>query len=165
VQAGDDLLRVFLADHSSLLRHRLSGIFEGIPAVRVVGQDDNSETVVAKILASQAQVVVLEVNLPPRNGLEVLRELRQCAPTLKVVVLTSETGEAYRLRCRELGADYFFDKACEVPQLSRLLRRWAHKKSGGVGSLAKVKKMESFGAGFPSAISGVQVPQAGQRLH
>jgi DNA-binding NarL/FixJ family response regulator len=61
--------------------------------------------------AERPDFVILDLNLAGQSGLELLPPLKALLRAPIVVVLTNHSGEAYEHRCRQLGADHFFDKS------------------------------------------------------
>jgi two-component system response regulator DesR len=85
--------------------------------VSVVGAAATPQACIAGILASQPQVVVLDIQLAGGTGLEVLRAVRQAAPDIAFVVFSNNAGPAYRKRYLVEGAVTFLDKSCDFEQL------------------------------------------------
>ncbi len=108
--------RVFLADDSGPIRARVAALL-GAHAVSVVGEAATPQACIAGILASQPQVVVLDIQLEGGTGLEVLRAIRQIAPGIAFVVFSNNTGPAYRKRYLGEGADAFLDKSSDFERL------------------------------------------------
>jgi two-component system response regulator DesR len=112
--------RVFLADDSAPIRARVAALL-GEHAVSVVGEAATPQACIAGILASQPQVVVLDIQLEGGTGLEVLRSVRQAAPDIAFVVFSNNAGPAYRKRYLVEGAVAFLDKSCDFEHLPRAI--------------------------------------------
>ena len=69
-------------------------------------------------------LVVLDLALSPGNGLNVLRNLRAEGRKCKVLVLTHQPLDVYRMQCEALGADGFHDKATDIHLIVELVRGW-----------------------------------------
>jgi two-component system response regulator DesR len=93
----------------------------GEHAVSVVGEAATPQACIAGILASQPQVVVLDIQLEGGTGLEVLRSVRQAAPDIAFVVFSNNAGPAYRKRYLVEGAVAFLDKSCDFEHLPRAI--------------------------------------------
>lgn len=74
-------------------------------------------------------IMILELELPDRNGIELLRELKSLGSSCKVVVITSQTGSHYREECLELGAVFFLDKTLEFEKLPVVLKELCSGKT------------------------------------
>jgi two-component system response regulator DesR len=114
--ASDACARVFLADDSAPIRTRVAALL-GSNAVAVVGEAATPQACIDGILASQPQVVVLDVQLAGGTGLQVLRAVRQVAPEIAFVVFSNNAGAAYRKRYLIEGAVAFLDKSCDFERL------------------------------------------------
>ncbi len=108
--------RVFLADDSAPIRARVATLL-GAHAVSVVGAAATPQACIAGILASQPQVVVLDIQLEGGTGLEVLRAVREAAPGIAFVVFSNNAGPAYRKRYLVAGAASFLDKSSDFERL------------------------------------------------
>ena len=108
-------LKVLLVDDSTLIRVRLRRLIANIPRVEIVGEAADGAEGLAYIAATQPDLVILDLQMPGLDGLEMLRRLGTPRPT--VAVLTNYATPAYRRRALDLGADYVFDKSTEFNQL------------------------------------------------
>lgn len=75
-----------------------------------------------RFVADVPQVVVLDIALPDMSGLELLPLLKKARPETIVVIMTTYAFPEFRQRARELGADYFFNKAIEFEKVCDVLR-------------------------------------------
>ena len=109
-------VKVFLADDSALIRTRVAAML-GAPVMDIVGQAATPKDCITGILATQPDVVVLDVQLDGGQGLEVMRAVHATAPRTAFVVFSNNSGPAYRKRYLEAGAFRFLDKSSEFDQL------------------------------------------------
>ena len=115
-------VKVFLADDSALIRDRVAAILSTC-AMNIVGQAETPQGSIDGILATQPDVVVLDVQLEGGSGLQVLRAVRQTAPGIAFVVFSNNSGPAYRKRYLVEGAARFLDKSTEFDQLARAVAK------------------------------------------
>ena len=85
----------------------------------IVGRARTPAACVERILATQPDVVVLDVQLVGGTGLQVLRAVRSAAPGVAFIVFTHHSAPAYRRRYLVEGALQFIDKSAEFDQLAR----------------------------------------------
>ena len=109
-------IRVVLADDSAPIRARVAGMLP--EAARVVGEGETPQGCIAGILATQPDVVVLDVQLEGGQGLEVLHAVRRVNPRIAFVVLSNNSHGAYRKRYLAAGATQFLDKSTEFHNLA-----------------------------------------------
>jgi len=95
-----------------------------ISGARVVGEADSQEEALSMILISNADIVVLDIQLMKGSGIEVLRQLKKMQPAIKVMVLTNHAYPQFRQECLKLGADGFLDKSKDFSLLDGVLRDW-----------------------------------------
>jgi DNA-binding NarL/FixJ family response regulator len=109
-------VRVFLADDSPLVRGRVKAILTA-GGMTIAGQADTPQSSIDGILGTRPDVVVLDVQLEGGSGLQVLRAIRDVAPSIRFVAFSNSSGPAYRKRYLGEGADRFLDKTTEFDQL------------------------------------------------
>lgn len=102
------------------MRQNLRDTFTGLPRLEIVGEaKDGLETLHAAHIL-KPDVITLDIHMPKMSGIEVLQRIQKDG--CKVIVLTALVDEIYREKCRELNADYFFDKITEFDQFVNLLK-------------------------------------------
>ena len=120
--------RVFLADDSPLIRERLVSLLSDLPNVEIVGQSAGARDAIENIQRLRPSAVVLDISMPG-GGISVLERLKKEDEPPMVIMLTNFAQEAYRRRCAQLGADYFFDKSNEFEKVIQVLRDYRASKS------------------------------------
>ena len=124
-------MKVFIIDDSELVVERLRALLSDIEGLEFIGQATNAKDAVEAILKLKPDVVILDIRLIGENGMNVLERIKkEHAPPI-VIVLTNYPYPQYRKKCRELGADYFFDKVTEIESFVKVLRTLAQDPSQG----------------------------------
>ncbi len=100
-------------DDSAGVRERIAILLRDIDGVELVVEAEDAAHAVDLSRSMRFDFVILDLNLPGPSGLEVLPLLKALLRAPTVIVLTNHAGEAYSNRCRQLGADYFFDKSTQ----------------------------------------------------
>ena len=115
-------LRVVIVEDSSLIRGHLEEAFREIENVSVAGHAETESAAVALLGQGKWDLLILDLQLKKGTGLGVLQALHNTVKHAhgKVAVFTNFALPQYRARSLALGADYFFDKARELPRLLRL---------------------------------------------
>ncbi len=109
-------------DDSPIVRERLIALLAELSTVEVVGQAGSAFEAVHAIRKLKPSAVVLDISMPGGSGILVLETLKREKPSPVVIILTNFSQEPYRQRCRELGADFFFDKSTEFEKVMDVLR-------------------------------------------
>src|SRR5438105_4336343 len=119
---SEALKKVFIVDDSPIVRERLVSMISELPDVQIIGQAGVPFDAIAAIEELKPDFVVLDISLPGGNGMQVLESIKSKKPAPQVIMLTNFAFEAYRRRCVQLGADYFFDKSNEFEKVMEVLR-------------------------------------------
>ena len=120
--ASKQKLKVFIADDSAFIRERLPAMLSEIPGIEVVGQAKNGAEALDSIRALNPDVVILDIRMPGKTGIEVLHELKKDKPAPVVIMLTNYPYPQYKKKCLGLGADFFFDKSTDFDKLFDVLK-------------------------------------------
>jgi len=117
------MTRILIADDHELLRRGLKTILsDAFPDLKILEAADARQTLEA-VRKQPCDVVLLDINMPGRSGLEVLQDLRRLYPKMPVVVL-SASGEAdYALRAFKLGASGYLCKQSASSELLAAIRK------------------------------------------
>ncbi len=67
-------------------------------------------------------VVLLDINLPGKNGIDILKHIRENKYKCEVIMITNHFDEYYRQQCFELGAKHFIDKSNDFGKVPALIR-------------------------------------------
>jgi len=102
---GDTGLRVVIADDHTVVRQGIRGVLEEVPGLEVVGEAGDGVEALALVDALSPDVVVLDVNMPGKSGLEVTRELRAAGHPVRVLILSMHDVPEYVLQAVRSGAD------------------------------------------------------------
>jgi DNA-binding NarL/FixJ family response regulator len=118
-------LRVFIADDSRIVHRYLTLSLGLIPGTELAGRAFNSRDAVAGVREVRPDVLILDVEMPPESGLEVLKTIRFDEPRPLIYVLTLHASPTLSSYCRGLGADRFFDKENDLATLLEILAQQA----------------------------------------
>jgi DNA-binding NarL/FixJ family response regulator len=113
-------ITVFVADDSIVLRERVLEMLRDIPGVEVLGCAGDGLHAIDCIRTLRPDAVVLDIQMPRGNGLDVLKNIKHGDTGPLVVVFTNFSYPQYRKRALEHGAEYFFDKTTEFEKLREL---------------------------------------------
>jgi DNA-binding NarL/FixJ family response regulator len=115
--------RILLADDHAVLREGLKGILaKAIPGAEFGEAGDGAE-VMALVTGKPWDVVILDLSLPGRSGLDVLKEIKQLVPSLPVLILTMHPEKEYALRAFRAGAAGYVLKRTASQELIAAVRK------------------------------------------
>jgi DNA-binding NarL/FixJ family response regulator len=98
------MIRVFLADDHPIVREGLKQILSETPDVALVGEADNGLDVLNKATKEKWDILLLDLSLPGKQGIDVLKELQKSSPDLRVLVLSVHPESEYAFRVLKAGA-------------------------------------------------------------
>jgi DNA-binding NarL/FixJ family response regulator len=116
------VIRIVLVDDHAIVRRGIRGILEEQPGFRVVGEAADSGQLRALLRETQADVVVLDVGLPGRSGIEIVQGLTEDYPALRVLMLSIYPEDQYGLRALRSGAAGYLNKTSAPEELVRAVQ-------------------------------------------
>lgn len=123
------MIRVLIADDHALMRDGLRHILEKATGFHVVGEAADGIAALHLARGTPAQVMLLDLSLPGRNGLEILRMLKNENHPVRVIMLTMHAEHQYAERAFKCGARGYLTKECAVAELITAITKVA---SGGL---------------------------------
>jgi DNA-binding NarL/FixJ family response regulator len=99
----------------------LTALCSLLPRIQVIGQTGNGAKALAAIRRHRPDVVTLDLHMPKKGGLEVLKSIQEQELKCTVIVLSGLIDEPHRRKCLELGASFVFDKVAELEAVRQLL--------------------------------------------
>lgn len=115
--------RILVVDDHALVRRGIIELLQSLPDGVEFGEAGTAAAALALALGERWDVVLLDLGLPDRHGLDVLRELHEARPTLPVLILTMFPEDQLALRVLELGAAGYLTKESAPEELVRALQR------------------------------------------
>ena len=115
-------IRILLAEDQSLTRAGLRSLLEQSPDLEVVGEAADGEAAVAACLELRPDVVVMDIAMPKRNGIEATRDILKVLPATKVVALSMHAASQYVLEMLRAGATGYLLKDCVREDLAQAIR-------------------------------------------
>jgi len=114
--------RVLVVDDSSQMRNLLGKLLAGEDC-KVVGELPSGDTLMAAVASLMPDIVFLDYNLPGRNGLDLLKELRGSFPEVAAVMITGEVEPSLYNRAVEMGTAGFLTKPFTQNQFSDMMKQ------------------------------------------
>jgi DNA-binding NarL/FixJ family response regulator len=117
------MIRILIADDHAVVRRGLKQILEEYSDITVSGEAGNGREVLEKVQAKPWDVLVLDITMPGRSGLDILKEVRQHCPKLPVLVLSMHAEEQFASRVLKAGAAGYLPKETAPDELVKAIRK------------------------------------------
>ncbi|GAB2883053.1 response regulator transcription factor RqpR [Uliginosibacterium flavum] len=121
-------IRVLIADDHAIIRQGLKQILSDTDDLEVTGEADGGVPAVQMIRDHQYDVVLMDVSMPDRNGIDSLKLIRKENPRLPVLMLSMHPEEQYAIRALRAGAAGYLSKQGAPEQLVTAIRQVASGK-------------------------------------
>jgi DNA-binding NarL/FixJ family response regulator len=116
-------LKILIADDHPIFRHGLKQVLAAEPDVVAVGEAENGQKALELVRKQHWDVVVLDITMPGRSGLDVLKELRHERPKLPVLILSASPEDQYAVRVLKAGAAGYMTKERALQELIKAIRK------------------------------------------
>jgi DNA-binding NarL/FixJ family response regulator len=115
-------LVILIVDDNMNFVKRMIGILEEVENVGDINVAENYEEACRILDDQQPDIALLDINLPGKNGLALLKKVKQTVPSCGVIMITNHASDYYRQQCRNMGADFFLDKTIEFGLVPGIIR-------------------------------------------
>jgi DNA-binding NarL/FixJ family response regulator len=116
------MIRIVIADDHAVVRTGLQLIFDETSDLVVVGECKNGNELIKRVGDQDVDVVILDVAMPGRDAIDVLKHIKKIQPDLPVIIFTMNSEESYALRFFRNGASAFINKESEPKILIDAIR-------------------------------------------
>ncbi len=120
-----DQLKIFVADDHLLIREGLKKLLLYETDLKIVGEADNPGDTFSFITQNDVDVLILDINLPGKSGLDVLKELKVFKPDLHVLILSMYPEDQFAERSIKAGASGYLTKETATEELITAIRKVA----------------------------------------
>lgn len=117
-----DIIRILIAEDHAMIREGLKQLLELEKDLKVVGSVPDGQQAIDSYQSMKPDVVLLDINMPRKNGLEAVREIRQMDPDAHVLMLTIHQDREYLFKALDLGAMGYVLKDAESRVLIEAIR-------------------------------------------
>lgn len=136
------MLTVYIVDDSDVMRERLAELASDIAGIEVTGQNGNPFDALNRIKEEHPDIVILDIRLPGKSGIDVLKDIKKESPAPIVIMITNYPYRQYRQGCMSAGADYFFSKIDEFEMIRETLCRIGLHHQNKIHHIRKNQKKE-----------------------
>jgi DNA-binding NarL/FixJ family response regulator len=161
--ASAQALALLVADDSEPFRAGLGALVASLDGMVVVGNATDGDEAIALALDLQPDVVVMDLNMPGRNGIEATRAIVSAAPHIAVLILTMHEDDESVFAAVQAGARGYLVKGARQAELMRAVRSVA--EGGAVFGPAIARRMVDFFAVAAQANAAAAFPELTAREH
>src|SRR5687768_5807973 len=117
------MIKLLIADDYVLIREGLKKVLKEEADIAVVAEVENGAEVLNKLKKSQANFVVLDINMPVKSGLDVLLDIKRHYPIIPVLILSMYPEKTYALRSLKAGAAGYLSKESAADELVTAIQK------------------------------------------
>ena len=117
------MIKILIADDHPVVRKGLKEIIEKTPSMMVSDEASNGQETLEKVRKSDFDIVLLDISMPGRSGLEILKELKSEKPELSVLILSMHPEEQYAVRVLKAGASGYLTKESAPDELIAAIKK------------------------------------------
>jgi DNA-binding NarL/FixJ family response regulator len=118
-------VRVLICDDHAIVRQGIRQILADAADIALAGEAANGPDALARAREGGIDVVLLDIAMPQRDGLDILRQLKSELPRLPVLMLSTYPDRQYAVRSLKLGAAGYLHKSADAEQLTEAIRKVA----------------------------------------
>ncbi len=117
------MIRIIIADDHAIVRRGLRQTLSEEADMTVIDETDNAQELLSRVRKQPCDVVVLDISMPGRSGLDVLTDLRREHPRLPVLILSMYPEEQYAVRVLKAGASGYLTKETAPAEMITAVRK------------------------------------------
>ena len=119
------LIKIIIVDDHAVVRKGLKQIFDETPDLKVIDEAGTGNELIDKIRKKKYDVVLLDISMPGRDGLDTLKEIKSIRSELPVLIFTVYPEDQYAVRVLRAGAAGYINKESEPEELIEAIRKVA----------------------------------------
>jgi two-component system invasion response regulator UvrY len=116
-------MHILIADDHAVVRRGLREIMADALPGAAFSEAGNGDEVLGQLGKSQVAMLVLDINMPGRSGMDVLRDVKHTYPRLPVIILSCQPEEQYAVRCLRAGASAYIHKESASEELAMATKK------------------------------------------
>jgi two-component system, NarL family, invasion response regulator UvrY len=131
------MIKIFIADDHPVVRMGIKQILSEVKDMTVADESGTGQETLKKVAKNDYDVILLDISMPGRNGLDILRELKNKKPKIPVLILSIYPEDQYAVRVLKLGAAGYLTKESVPEELINAIRKVAQGRKYISASLAE----------------------------
>ena len=114
-------LKILIVDDTEIVLERLFEMIAELESVDSVLKSNSYSQTLDLIEKQVPDVILIDLQLPVKNGIDLLKVVKENYPAVKTIIVTNSASDFYRQLCKSLGADYFIDKSTEFEKIPEII--------------------------------------------
>ena len=117
------MIKILIVDDHLIVRAGLKKILTDECDIEISGEASNYQEVLSMLKTVSPDIILLDISMPGRNGLEILKEIKSLYKTIKVLILSMHPEDRFAVRAIKSGASGYISKESAVEELVEAIRR------------------------------------------
>lgn len=156
-----DTIRLVIADDHTFYREGVRTLLRKRPDIEVIGEAASGEEVITRALEQQPDVILMDIKMPGRNGIEATRQILRASPHIKILIVTMFEDDDSVFAAMRAGARGYLVKDADQKELVRAIQ--AVHQGEAIFSPAIAKRMIGYFAALPHTASAIAFPKLTER--
>ncbi len=156
-----DAIRLVIADDHTFYREGVRTLLRKRPDIEVIGEAASGEEVIDRALEQQPDVILMDIKMPGRNGIEATRQILRASPHIEILIVTMFEDDDSVFAAMRAGARGYLVKDADQKELVRAIQ--AVHQGEAIFSPAIAKRMIGYFAALPHTASAIAFPKLTER--
>jgi DNA-binding NarL/FixJ family response regulator len=117
------MIRVAIVDDHAMVRSGLMKILKEEPDMEVIAEADGYNQLINFLKVALPDILLMDISMPGKNGLEIVKELKQTYPSIKILMLSMHPEERFSVRAIKAGACGYVTKESAADELVKAIRQ------------------------------------------
>ena len=119
------MINIFIADDHALIREGIKKILSTVSDIKLVGETANPHEISEQLKKVNCDILILDLSMPGKDGLDVLKEIKNFSPEIKILIMTMLPEDQFAKRTLKAGASGYLTKESAPDELITAIRRIA----------------------------------------
>jgi DNA-binding NarL/FixJ family response regulator len=137
------MISIIIVDDHSMVRSGLMKILREEPDIEVIGEADGYAQLIQQLKLNLPDVILLDISMPGKNGLEIVKELKQFYPSIRTLMLSMHPEDRFSVRAIKAGAAGYITKESAANELVKAIR-YTYENGKFITSAVAEKLADSF---------------------
>lgn len=122
------MIKIIIADDHPFIREGIKKVIDGEIDLKVVGEAENGHELLDLLRKESPQILILDISMPGKSGLELVKQINELYPKLPVLMLSIHSEERFAIRALKAGAYGYLTKSSISDELIKAIRKITTEK-------------------------------------